>query len=114
MMTVPLTEWTRALGKRIQEVTGLKPEMIPVEGGMTLTPDPYVGQWRLDIAVMLTDDQALQLLTVRRPDPADEVFLLSDPKPHSRACGITVHDHGVQCAPNCPTCGVPKVQGMHA
>lgn len=25
--------------------------------------------------------------------------------PHSRACGITRHDHGPDCHPNCPTCG---------
>lgn len=25
-------------------------------------------------------------------------------RPHSRACGITVHPHGRGCAPDCPTC----------
>lgn len=24
--------------------------------------------------------------------------------PHSRACGVTPHDHGAQCARDCPTC----------
>lgn len=24
--------------------------------------------------------------------------------PHSRACGITEHPHGVHCSPDCPTC----------
>lgn len=25
-------------------------------------------------------------------------------RPHSRACGVTPHDHGAQCARDCPTC----------
>lgn len=25
--------------------------------------------------------------------------------PHSRACGITPHDHGIWCSIDCPTCG---------
>lgn len=25
--------------------------------------------------------------------------------PHSRACGISKHDHGSECASDCPTCG---------
>jgi hypothetical protein len=24
--------------------------------------------------------------------------------PHSRACGISQHDHGISCARDCPTC----------
>lgn len=28
-----------------------------------------------------------------------------DLRPHSRACGIRQHDHGTQCAVDCPTCG---------
>ena len=24
--------------------------------------------------------------------------------PHSRACGPTIHSHGLACHPNCPTC----------
>lgn len=31
--------------------------------------------------------------------------------PHSRACGIRKHDHGLECNPNCPTCG-GKVQNQ--
>ncbi len=27
-----------------------------------------------------------------------------DQRPHSRACGITRHDHGPDCHSNCPTC----------
>lgn len=27
-----------------------------------------------------------------------------DDRPHSRACGITPHNHGVWCHQNCPTC----------
>lgn len=27
-----------------------------------------------------------------------------DERPHSRACGITIHDHGPGCAADCPTC----------
>jgi hypothetical protein len=28
-----------------------------------------------------------------------------DRRPHSRACGIKIHDHGPSCSSNCPTCG---------
>lgn len=27
-----------------------------------------------------------------------------DERPHSRACGIKIHEHGAACAPDCPTC----------
>lgn len=27
-----------------------------------------------------------------------------DERPHSRACGIMIHPHGVQCSKDCPTC----------
>ena len=29
-------------------------------------------------------------------------------RPHCRACGIHVHEHGPSCHPNCPTCGGTK------
>jgi hypothetical protein len=29
---------------------------------------------------------------------------VKDNRPHSRACGIRKHDHGIECAPDCPTC----------
>lgn len=34
-----------------------------------------------------------------------------DNRPHSRACGITPHEHGTWCHSNCPTChgGNPDV-----
>lgn len=28
-----------------------------------------------------------------------------DDRPHCRACGITLHEHGRACHQNCPTCG---------
>jgi hypothetical protein len=28
----------------------------------------------------------------------------ADERPHSRACGIRIHNHGPACAPDCPTC----------
>lgn len=34
----------------------------------------------------------------------------SDERPHSRACGITQHDHGPRCHSNCPTCGTSGVR----
>lgn len=35
-----------------------------------------------------------------------------DRRPHSRACGITKHDHGTACHSNCPTChGRDEVKG---
>jgi hypothetical protein len=41
-------------------------------------------------------------------DPDDEEQPV-DNRPHSRICGISFHDHGVDCHPNCPTChGVPE------
>lgn len=39
---------------------------------------------------------------------------MSDPRPHSRACGVRRyehgtevrrHEHGIECHRNCPTCG---------
>ena len=29
---------------------------------------------------------------------------VTNSKPHSRACGITKHEHGADCHTNCPTC----------
>lgn len=29
----------------------------------------------------------------------------ADDRPHSRACGWRAHPHGVDCSPDCPTCG---------
>jgi hypothetical protein len=28
----------------------------------------------------------------------------ADERPHSRACGMRIHNHGPACAPDCPTC----------
>jgi hypothetical protein len=36
--------------------------------------------------------------------PAPAPFPDRDDRPHSRACGITRHDHGTDCSPDCPTC----------
>ena len=36
--------------------------------------------------------------TIAEPD-------MTDRRPHSRACGWRKHDHGVDCAPSCQTCG---------
>jgi hypothetical protein len=35
--------------------------------------------------------------SIRNPPPRDN-------RPHSRACGIWVHQHGAACHSNCPTC----------
>lgn len=32
-------------------------------------------------------------------------FKKGDRRPHSRACGISQHEHGPACSTNCPTCG---------
>ena len=37
--------------------------------------------------------------------PGSAVAPRLDMRPHSRACGIHQHDHGVMCHRNCPTCG---------
>lgn len=29
-----------------------------------------------------------------------------DDRPHSRACGFRHHEHGPDCAADCPTCGI--------
>lgn len=29
---------------------------------------------------------------------------MTDKRPHSRACGVSKHEHGADCHPNCPTC----------
>ena len=33
-----------------------------------------------------------------------ELEIYPKPMPHSRACGTTKHDHGLDCAKDCPTC----------
>jgi hypothetical protein len=33
-----------------------------------------------------------------------ETVVPYDSRPHSRACGISKHDHGPACSTNCPTC----------
>lgn len=38
-------------------------------------------------------------------NPTCEVNRLPGPGPHSRACGVALHDHGEFCANDCPTCG---------
>lgn len=36
-------------------------------------------------------------------------ILPTDNRPHSRACGIALHPHGIQCSRDCPTCsGAPE------
>ena len=35
-----------------------------------------------------------------------------DPLPHSRACGITPHEHGTACASDCPVCGTHAVKAV--
>lgn len=35
---------------------------------------------------------------------------VKDNRPHSRACGITPHPHGMACAEDCPTCTKPTFQ----
>jgi len=40
----------------------------------------------------------LGMVAVDAPEPYES-------EPHSRACGMGWHDHGVQCSTNCPTCG---------
>lgn len=50
-----------------------------------------------DLAV----DTGLNYLTAHAVYPIYPV----DARPHSRACGITKHDHGTDCHTNCPTCG---------
>lgn len=40
-----------------------------------------------------------------KPEPAPELETVLLPEhPHSRACGITPHNHGLHCHENCPTC----------
>ena len=50
----------------------------------------------LELVLELLRPPVLELL--RPPTPADD-------RPHSRACGWPMHPHGVDCSPNCPTCG---------
>lgn len=38
-------------------------------------------------------------------EAASLVSRLDDRRPHSRACGIKIHQHGSACARECPTCG---------
>ena len=53
---------------------------------------------------------------VESSDPADVAKVaahqagkaLADDRPHSRACGIRRHEHGVDCHANCPTCAGGK------
>lgn len=39
--------------------------------------------------------------------PGDQLNLQGDRRPHSRACGFRKHDHGPECARDCPTCNSP-------
>lgn len=45
--------------------------------------------------------------------PLAEVLQLprQDQRPHSRACGVKPHEHGLECHPNCPTCGAAPGAG---
>lgn len=35
-----------------------------------------------------------------------------DRRPHSKACGVTKHEHGLACSRNCPTCGGQDMKGV--
>jgi acetaldehyde dehydrogenase (acetylating) len=55
-----------------------------------------------DVTFLLTPEQVVGLAALC-VDPA--AVKTSDQRPHSRACGITRHDHGPACSRDCPTCG---------
>jgi hypothetical protein len=48
------------------------------------------------------------VIGVVQPEPplaASAIKLDQSGLPHSRACGVAYHDHGILCSSNCPTCG---------
>jgi len=49
-------------------------------------------------------DQVIDLVR-KGVDHSPEAMTVTREGPHSRACGIRRHDHGVDCHSNCPTCG---------
>lgn len=70
-----------------------------------------VGLWGLqaanpgaaDMLLVAPADLAWMLAKIRETEPEPEPQRVE--APHSRACGIREHSHGLACHPNCPTCG---------
>lgn len=61
-----------------------------------------------ELAASIARDLAycIDVAEARLVPPAQEL-------PHSRACGVSKHDHGPDCHSNCPTCGGGKADGLH-
>lgn len=67
-----------------------------------------------EVGWVLNDEQALMALQTYaqqwgpalelKPQERDIVEDGKDRRPHSRACGIRIHPHGVECSSDCPTC----------
>lgn len=57
------------------------------------------------IATAMTAEAAKQIVEEHNEKWKTEVNVISDKRPHSRACGIRLHPHGRLCARDCPTCG---------
>lgn len=63
---------------------------------LTMLADGRVRRWKVDLVTGRPQEMDLWGKHVI-PEKRDE-------RPHSRACGITPHEHGLSCNPDCPTC----------
>ena len=72
---------------------GLEPVLMDTENIATFMVGCYVCEVQYE-----------KRLTFRKC-PGEPSPSIRDNRPHSRACGIAMHEHGPQCNPNCPTCG---------
>ena len=70
------------------------------EGGQTVCPGDWVAtgvmgdRWCIKPDIFKVSFEAVEEQTPVAPE-----------LPHSRACGINIHEHGPMCSPDCPTCG---------
>ena len=71
-----------------------------LEGGHTVCPGDWIATgikgeyWPIKPDIFEATYEAVEEQTPVAPE-----------LPHSRACGIHMHDHGPMCSPDCPTCG---------
>lgn len=80
---------------------------------IAVSEDNYSDGWMskirlIDGSTLMTRTRAAEVVKRLAGDlsfNANEMaFKVEDNRPHSRACGIQRHDHGSDCAPDCPTC----------
>lgn len=105
------------------EIEGTDPGVVVLEDGteIVIPPGRKITFWKqplweankADVAPSLDLQDVYDEMTDEMKAAAEQGFIenpvaqhyaQSQAMPHSRACGIRPHDHGIFCHDNCPTC----------